>query len=67
MSIYETLRDLRDTNQRQLTKKELAFVDQVETLEYMATFRPDWYPDAHKLRMISLMESKFLQQCNDGG
>ena len=58
---YQQLqRILEDVNDRSLTPNEFQFMSQVEALEYMSGFRPDWYPDEHKKKMIQLMKDRYL-------
>ncbi len=58
---YQQLqRILEDVNDRTLTPNEFQFMSQVEALEYMSGFRPDWYPDEHKKKMIQLMKDRYL-------
>ena len=63
MSITDTLYvklKQEDANGNKLTDNEKNYIEQMDCLEMMSDFRPDWYPPDHKARMIHLMKEKWI-------
>ena len=63
--VYIDLKKLESKGHK-LSHAERNYVDKMEQLEYMCDFRPDWFPEEYKNKMINKLQNNFCRDVNLG-